>query len=85
MEITANLLKLHDEWIVAQVEAVEGDTLPGDPDIWLVQPHVVDCEGQLTPWATYSSETEFNVRSSDITIVTNPSKAILARYIECIE
>jgi|TARA_B100000700_G_C14997013_1_gene834357 hypothetical protein len=85
MEITANLLKLHDEWIVAQVEAVEGDTLPGDPDIWLVQPHVVDCEGQLTPWATHSSETEFNVRSSDITIVTNPSKAILARYIECIE
>ena len=85
MEITANLLKLHDEWIVAQVEAVEGDTLPGDPDIWLVQPHVVDYEGQLTPWATHSSETEFNVRSSDITIVTNPSKAILARYIECIE
>ena len=85
MEITVNLLKLHDEWIVAQVEAVEGDTLPGDPDIWLVQPHVVDCEGQLTPWATHSSETEFNVRSSDITIVTNPSKAILARYIECIE
>tara|TARA_B100001250_G_scaffold145170_1_gene124284 strand:+ start:256 stop:513 length:258 start_codon:yes stop_codon:yes gene_type:complete len=85
MEITANLLKLHDEWIVAQVESVEGDTLPGDPDIWLVQPHVVDCEGQLTPWATHSSETEFNVRSSDITIVTNPSKAILARYIECIE
>jgi len=85
MELTANLLKLHDEWIVAQVEAVEGDTLPGDPDIWLVQPHVVDCEGQLTPWATHSSETEFNVRSSDITIVTNPSKAILARYIECIE
>ena len=85
MEITANLLKLHDEWIVAQVEAVEGDTLPGDPDIWLVQPHVLDCEGQLTPWATHSSETEFNVRSSDITIVTNPSKAILARYIECIE
>jgi len=85
MEITANLLKLHDEWIVAQVESVEGDTLPGDPDIWLVQPHVVDCEGQLTPWAKHSSETEFNVRSSDITIVTNPSKAILARYIECIE
>ena len=85
MEITANLLKLHDEWIVAQVESVEGDTLPGDPDIWLVQPHVVDCEGQLTPWATHSSETEFNIRSSDVTIVTNPSKAILARYIECIE
>lgn len=85
MELKANLIKLQNEWIVTQVEAVEGDTLPGDPDIWLVQPYVVDCEGQLTPWATHSSETEFNVRSSDVTIVTNPSKVILARYIECLE
>ena len=85
MELTANLLKLHNEWIVAQVEPVEGDTLPGDPDVWLVKPYVVDCEGQLTPWAIHSSETEFNIRSSDVTIVTNPSKSILARYIECLE
>ncbi len=85
MELKANLIKLQNEWIVTQVEAVEGDILPGDPDIWLVQPYVVDCEGQLTPWATHSSETEFNVRSSDVTIVTNPSKVILARYIECLE
>ena len=85
MEIAANLLKLHNEWFVAQVEPVEGDTLPGDPDVWLVKPYVVDCEGQLTPWAIHSSETEFNIRSSDVTIVTNPSKSILARYIECLE
>ncbi len=85
MELKANLIKLQNEWIVTQVESVEGDTLPGDPDIWLVQPYVVDCEGQLTPWATHSSETEFNVRSSDVTIVTNPSKAILARYLESLE
>ena len=85
MEIQASLLRLSNQWLIAQVDAVEEDTLPGDPDIWLVQPYVVDCEGQLTPWATHSSETEFNVRSSDITIVTNPSKAILARYIECLE
>ena len=32
MEIKANLLKLQNEWIVAQVEPVEGETLPGDPD-----------------------------------------------------
>ena len=31
MEITANLIKLQHEWIVAQVEPVEGETLPGDP------------------------------------------------------
>ncbi len=85
MEITANLLKLHDEWIVAQVEPVEGDTLPGDPDVWMIEPYVLDSEGQLTPWAEHSSEREFNVRSSDLTVVTNPSKGILARYIELLE
>ena len=85
MELKANLLKLANEWIVAQVEPVEGDTLPGDPDVWLVEPYLVDYEGQLCPWAEHAAEREFNVRSSDITVVTNPSKAILARYIECLE
>ena len=43
MEITANLLKLQNDWIIAQVEPVDGDTLPGDPDVWMVEPYVVDC------------------------------------------
>ena len=85
MEITANLLKLGNEWIIAKVEASEGDSLPGDPDVWIVEPYAVDCEGQITPWAPHSSQHEFNVRSSDITVVTNPSKQLLARYIECLE
>ena len=85
MEITANLLKLANEWIIAKVEPTEGDTLSGDPDVWLDEPYVVDYEGQITPWAPHSSEREFNVRSSDITVVTNPSKQLLARYIECLE
>ena len=81
----ANLLRLGNDWIITQVESTEGDTLPGDPDVWLVEPYAVDCDGQLTRWAVHSSEREFNVRSSDITVVTNPSKTILARYIECLE
>ena len=85
MELTANLIKLQSEWIVAQIEPVEGDTLPGDPDVWLIEPYLVDYEGQLTKWAEQSSEREFNVRSSDLLVVTNPSKSILARYIECLE
>lgn len=85
MEITANLIKLQHEWIVTQMESVEGDTLPGDPDVWLIEPYLVDYEGQLTPWAEQSSEREFNVRSSDLLVVTNPSKSVLARYIECLE
>ena len=85
MEITANLLKLHDEWIIGQIEPVDGDTLPGDPDVWMIEPYVVELEGQITPWAEHSSEREFNIRSSDLTVVTNPSKQLLARYIESLE
>jgi len=85
MEITANLLKLASDWIIAQVEPAEGDTIAGDPDVWIVEPYVLDCEGQIKPWAPHASEREFNVRSSDITVVTNPSKQLLARYIECLE
>ncbi|AHB80558.1 hypothetical protein S-MbCM7_144 [Synechococcus phage ACG-2014h] len=85
MEITANLLKLQNEWIIAQVEASSVDTLAGDPDVWMVEPYVVDCEGQITPWAPHADEREFNVRSSDLTVVTNPSKSLLARYIESLE
>ncbi len=85
MEIKANLIKLQHEWIITQMESVEGETLPGDPDVWLIEPYLVDYEGQLTPWAEQSSEREFNVRSSDLLVVTNPSKSVLARYIECLE
>ena len=85
MELTANLIKLQHEWIIAQIEPVEGDTLPGDPDVWMIEPYVVESEGQITPWAEHSSEREFNIRSSDLTVVTNPSKQLLARYIESLE
>ena len=85
MELKANLLKLANEWIIAQVEPVEGDTLPGDPDVWMVEPYVLDSDGEITKWAPYAAEREFNVRSSDITVVTNPSTQLLARYIECLE
>tara|TARA_B100000902_G_scaffold275470_1_gene261247 strand:+ start:1409 stop:1669 length:261 start_codon:yes stop_codon:yes gene_type:complete len=86
MEITANLIKLHNEWIIAQVEPIEkSDSLPGDPDVWMIEPYVVEYDGQIKAWAEHSSEREFNVRSSDLTVVTNPSKSLLARYIESLE
>jgi hypothetical protein len=86
MEISVNLFKLGNDWIVAQIEADTSEsTLPGDPDVWIVEPYVVDYEGDITPWALHASEREFNVRSSDITVVTNPSTKLLAAYLCKIE
>ena len=36
MEIAANLLRLSNEWIVAQVDEVEGELIPGDPIVYFV-------------------------------------------------
>ena len=82
MEITANLLRLANEWIIAQVDEVEGATTIGDPDCILRDPYVVDCDGGIDPWPIHSDDREVVVRSSDITTIVNPSKQLLARYIE---
>ena len=80
MNVPCNLLRLANEWIIAQVEEVEGDTLPGDPDCILRDPYVVDCDGGIDPWPHWSDDREVVVRSTDITTIVNPSKQLLARY-----
>ena len=85
MEITANLLKLANDWIIAQVEEIEGATSIGDPDCILRDPYVLDCDGEIYPWPPHSSDREVIVRSSDITTLVNPSTKLLAAYLCKIE
>lgn len=85
MEITANLLKLANDWIIAQVEEIEGATSIGDPDCVLRDPYVVDYEGEIRPWPPHSNDKEVIVRSSDITTLVNPSTKLLAAYLCKIE
>ncbi len=85
MEIQANLLRLSNQWLIAQVEEVEEDTLPGDPDCILRDPKVLDSDGNLETWPPFSDHKEVAVRSSDITTLVDPNKDLLARYISAIE
>ena len=85
MEIAANLLRLENEWIVAQVDEVEGELIPGDPDCILRQPFMVDYEGNLSQWPKNSDDREVIVRSTDITTIVSPSKDLLANYIKSLE
>lgn len=66
------LLNLCDEWIVAEVEAVE-DVVLGEPDCILINPVTLD--GQQ--WPPYSLDTEVAVRSSDIMVMVNPRDDVL--------
>lgn len=81
MEIAANLLKLANEWIIAQVEEIEGATSIGDPDCVLRDPYVVECDGEIKQWPPHSNDREVVVRSSDITTLVNPSTKLLAAYL----
>jgi hypothetical protein len=81
MEIAANLLKLANDWIIAQVEEIEGATSIGDPDCVLRDPYMVEYDGDITPWPPHSNDREVIVRSSDITTLVNPSTKLLAAYL----
>lgn len=77
-EIVVRLLKLQDQWLLSEIEEVE-EAQFGDPDCILRHPREV-VDGELRPWPPYTEDTEIVIRSSDVTVIANASKALLARY-----
>ena len=73
------MLRLKDQWLLAQVEEIEGAPF-GEPDCILVNPMVITPEGQLTDWLHFADNKETVVRSSDILTFVEPSRDILASY-----
>lgn len=72
------LLKFDGHWIVAEVDEIP-DIEFGDPDCVLKYPCEVSENGAI-PFPTYSDERELTVRSSDITLITEPSAMFAAQY-----
>ena len=73
------MLRLKDQWLLAQVEEVEGAPF-GEPDCILVNPMQITSEGQLIDWLHFADNKETVVRSSDILTFTEPGKELLAKY-----
>ena len=73
------MLRLKDQWLLAQVEEVEGAPF-GEPDCILVNPMQITPEGQLIDWLHFADNKETVVRSSDILTFVEPSRDILASY-----
>ena len=80
-ENRVQLLLLRDQWVVARVEELGGVEF-GDPDCVLYNPKEVKEDGELIPWPPHTEDAEVVIRSSDILVLVNPSKKVLARYIE---
>lgn len=76
------LLKFDGEWIVSEVEQIE-DIEIGDPDCVLKYPYQVEGEC-LAPWPPYAEEREIIVRSSEITVLSEPKAFLLSSYINVV-
>ena len=80
MENQKNLqvLLLKDQWLLAQVQEIEGVEL-GDPDCILVEPLAIDGT-DLKDWLPFADVKETVVRSSDILTFIEPGKELLSKY-----
>ena len=72
------MLLLKDQWLLAQVEEIEGAQF-GDPDCILVNPMSIDGTN-LKDWLPFADVKETVIRSSDILTFIEPGKDLLASY-----
>ena len=72
------MLLLKDQWLLAQVEEIEGVEF-GDPDCILIEPLAIDGTN-LKDWLPFADVKETVIRSSDILTFIEPGKDILASY-----
>jgi hypothetical protein len=80
MNDTIKLIRFSGMWIVSQVEEIP-DTEFGDPDCVLKYPYQV--EGTcLGPFPEHSKDREFIVRSSEISLIADPTDFLCKQYID---
>ena len=72
------MLLLKDQWLLAQVEEIEGVEF-GDPDCILREPLAIDGT-DLKDWIPFADTKEIVIRSSDILTFMEPGKGLLASY-----
>jgi hypothetical protein len=83
MNETIKLIRFAGVWIVSQIEEIP-DVEFGDPDCVLKYPYEV--EGTcLGPFPLHSRDREFIVRSSEISLIADPSDFIYNQYRGLIE
>jgi len=72
------LLKFDEHWLVAEVEEIPGVEF-GDPDCVLKYPCEVNEDGAV-PFPPYSDDRELAIRSSDVSLICEPSPMFASLY-----
>jgi len=65
-------------WIISEIEEIP-DTEFGDPDCILKYPYQIG-PTHLEHWPIHTDDREVVVRSSDITVLSEPKKFLLSQY-----
>ena len=69
-----------DNVIISEVEEVGADI--GEPDCKLIKPYFFECFDNMIPWPKATEQTELMIRSDSILTIADPTKEVIAKYLE---
>lgn len=86
MEKTIKCLLLKNQkWLVSQIEEVEVEYELNMPNCKLIKPHIINDDGDLTPWCKFTNDEEMMIFSDYIVTIVNPKGTILDEYLKITE
>jgi len=73
------LLKI-DNIIVTEIVEIGSEL--GEPDCKLINPYIIDAEGNLFPWPEVTDQRELMIHSDSILTIVDPKEEIIEKYLE---
>lgn len=78
-----NVVLFNNYWLVSRLEEIP-DVEWGSPDCVLECPYEI-VQGNLVKWPQYSNDNKVVVRSTEFSVIVEPSSEILQKYLKLIE
>ena len=69
-----------DNVIISEVEEMGAEI--GDPDCKLIKPYLFESIDDMKPWPKATDQTELMKRSDSILTIADPTKEVIAKYLE---
>mgnify|MGYP006239213563 FL=1 len=69
-----------DNVIISEVEEIGAEI--GDPDCKLIKPYLFESIDDMKPWPKATDQTELMIRSDSILTIADPTKEVIAKYLE---
>ena len=69
-----------DNVIISEVEEMGAEI--GDPDCKLIKPYLFESIDDMKPWPKATDQTELMIRSDGILTIADPTKEVIAKYLE---